>query len=222
MLTAQNIIDDVRTRLTIDSNYISDADFYPLISKIYFEVYNTIIEANQDFFGTGSTAVTMIANTATYALPNAVKFESLEFAYDGTNYYKGEQIERWQWDDYDQSDGFEASSPVFDIWGNSATIGPVPDATDIANGGKFRIFYIPDPVAVTAASDTLLIPTTYQYTVTDGVEAEAWMKIGEQTKEDRARNKYNASLQKLRTFAAGRDLDQLIGMSWVEENYWSE
>lgn len=222
-LTAQNVIDAIRSRLTTDSTYLSDSDLLTFISQVYFEVYNTIIEVNEDFFGAANSTVYFAANTGTYALPDYVKIESVEVSYNGEDYFRAQQIERAQIPNLNDFTSFSsASEPKFDIFGNSATFFPTPTTADVALSANYRIFGIPSPVAISAVAQTFLIPTSYEYVMIDGVEAYAWDKLGMETNGDRAEKKFETGLNKIRQFAHGRDMSRLFGMSYQDEGYFRE
>jgi len=222
-LTVQNIIDAVRSRAGINSDYISDGDVLPIINQVYFEMWNTLIDVNEDYFGIAPSAIAMAANTATYALPDFTKIKTLECGYDGTNYYLAEEIDRGIVGDLNASTAVgSTTNPKFDIWGNSATIYPTPTAADVTNAGKIRLYYFPAPIALTSVTQTTLIPTQFQYTIVDGVEAEAWVRMGDEKKEDRARRKFELDMKKMRDHASSRDWSAISGFISNSETYWNE
>jgi hypothetical protein len=228
-LTAENVIDAIRFRTTTDSGVLSDSDLFTVINQVHYDMINKIVEVKEDFFATDPFETTLSADVNKYAMDGTImpssilKIDSVEFAYDGTNYYRGDQIERDQIPNLNsETEWTDGATPRYDIWGSALYIWPTPSAADVTAGGKFRTWYLKRPTAISALTDVLAVPAEFEYILIDGCEYFTWNKLGQEQKAISTKNVYLGGLENMKRQLHDRDTSRMFGLDYTVDNYFNE
>lgn len=212
-MTPQQIEDAARRKYnSVGSSFFAQAEIWDLIYQAELE-----ISAETKMLEAKSTSLTTTAGTQTYAYPTGVS-EIKRVEVDGV------KIKRIDFREDDRltllnSNSTERGTPQYYFdWDKTLYLRPIPDTSSLT----IKIYHYEEPLPVTAAAQTLEVPSLWHMCIVDRVVAEMALKDGNAAVADRYFSRwYDVHMPKMvkwtrkrrsgDTFAVVRDEDDLVG-----------
>lgn len=143
---------DVRYRADMtNSSFISPAELTSYLNYSLQELYDTILDASEDYFTTSTNLTISSGNTV--ALPTDVRYtRGVDYAVGG----EWVRLERFSWKDRNDDNTFIRAERRYRIVAGQLTIVPIDDAT-----GTYRLWYVPEITPLSSGTDTTTIPDAW-------------------------------------------------------------
>lgn len=179
------------------TGFVPESELESFVNQGYRHVYLKIVQRFEDYFITNST-ISTVSGTASYALPTdflkIIKVEARSASSTSDNDYI--RVDRLNiGNDYAdvRAPLRNYLGPVFGYYlaGNNMVVRPVPDSSL-----TIRVWYVPSPTALSAATDVPVIPVVYHELIADYAALEIIRKSGEPIFTER-RDAFNQELSHL-------------------------
>lgn len=168
-MTIQQINDYVTFRANTNTTDYSPANRLISCNRWYQKIVSMILQSmdDWDFDDSNETdypvaTTPLVANQRDYSFPDSLKIlqiKRIDLTYDGTNYYKAEEIDTANialglGNDSSIDGHFSKTSPVIDFKSNAFWIYPRASQSDVDAGAKARLEFLREPVEYTSAEVT--------------------------------------------------------------------
>lgn len=199
--TLTNIRASARLRADqVNSDFRSDAQVDKLINQTWKEVYEHVV-MNQPERYLGSTTITTVTGTDTYAIPASDFFKAKSVDVDING--RSRTVSMFKWEDrnrYQDGRGWDFDSPVaWRLYGNNIVFLPRPSGVY-----SVTLWYHPAPPLMTSGSDTIDGVAGWEEAVIVGTAWKLALEEADLELADRLGAEYQRQLARILDFGAVR------------------
>ena len=138
----------------VDNDFIGDSELNNYINFAIAELYDLLINADNDYYLADPYTGTTVANQSDYALPSDFyKLKGIDVKINGQDWLKISKFnfnERNRFDDFGAWTLLGIANVRYRVMGSNVKFTPIPDASL-----EYRIWYVPTIAKLSSDSDTL-------------------------------------------------------------------
>lgn len=152
-VTISNVITMVRQKADMENTtFVTDAEILTKLNSAWQKLYGLIVGANKNYY-LSSSSVAMVNGQAEYSLPaDAWKILGMDYVRSSTDVYT---MDAWSFGDRNKLRTAWFTSPKhYILKASTFQVIPTPDTSSTS----VTIYYVPEPVAITATNQTLAVP----------------------------------------------------------------
>jgi len=191
---------------------VDDNGLKQWLNDAYMKASNRISDAQEDYYGTSSTA-SIVANQQEYDLPSDFRKMVNVNIKSGSQWYRAVPFNNIGQipvaNRTDSNQGFSASDPHYYIYGDKLGTMPIYD-TAVANG--IKIWYIKRPTLMSQSTDSPDLPNEFHYLLKYDAYANYLDQDDEHASADRYRLRFEQGLDKMVEMIKSRVVDEPKGV----------